>query len=72
MNVVKIPYIGLADFFCFFFRKKSQNLFTLNFDFSRFDLRFLTKFSAFLLLKGRQTPLSISKIVKVTKKVIDY
>ena len=29
-------YIGLADFV--FFRKKSYNLFTLNFLFSRFDL----------------------------------
>ena len=31
-------YIGLADFFLFFFQEKSLNLFTLFFDFSRFDL----------------------------------
>ena len=32
-------YIGLGDFFCLFvFRKKSENLFKLNFNFSRFDL----------------------------------
>ena len=70
MNVVK-THIGLADFSCFvfFFRK---NLFTLNFDFLQFDLWFFFKFSAFLLLKGRQTPLSNSKIVKVTKSVIYF
>ena len=32
-------YIDLAEFFiCFCFRKKSEILFTLSFDFSRFDL----------------------------------
>ena len=30
------------------------------------------KFSAFPFLKGKQTPLSNSKSVKVTKKVIDF
>ena len=31
--------IGLGDFFCLFvFRKKSENLFKFNFNFSRFDL----------------------------------
>ena len=55
----------------FFFRKKFQSLFTLNFDFSRFDL-FHFNFSALLLLKGRRTALSNSKILKVTKNVIDY
>ena len=44
----------------------------LNFDFSRFDLWFLFKFSAFLFLKGGQTPLSNNKSVKVTKNVIDF
>ena len=45
-------------FFQFFF----FNLFKLNFDFSRFDFHQL---SAFPLLKGRQTPLSDRKSVKV-------
>ena len=45
-------YIGLADFF---YRKSSLNFSTLNFDFSRFDVRFFFKFNAFPLLKGRQT-----------------
>ena len=66
-------YLGLADFFaCFFFRKKSYNLFTLNFGFSRFDLWFIFKFSAFPLLKRSQNPLSNSKIVKVKKNVIEF
>ena len=29
----KYSFIGLGDFVCFFFRKKSRNLFRLNFDF---------------------------------------
>ena len=52
-------HIGLDIFF-------QENLFTLNFDFSRFYLYFF-KFSAFPLLKERQTPLSNSKSVKVMK-----
>ena len=47
-------------------------MFSLSFDFSRFDLCFNFKFSAFPLLKGRQNPLSNSKNVKVTKDVIDF
>ena len=31
-------YIGLAAFLSCFFQEKSENLFTLNFDFSRLDL----------------------------------
>ena len=39
---------------------------------SRFDFAFLFKFNSFPLVKGRQTALSNSKIVNVTKNVIDF
>ena len=49
------------------FRKKSLNLFKLKCTFSRFDF---CEFGSFPLLKGRQTPLSNSESVKVTKNGI--
>ena len=54
-------------FFFVFFRK---NLFRIQFNFSRFEFWFIIKFSSLLLLNVRQTPLSNSKSVKVTKNVI--
>ena len=66
MSVFSSGYscIGLGIFFYFFF--------SAHFDFSRFDLWFLFKFSPFPLLKGRQTLLLNSKRVKVTKNVIGF
>ena len=62
--------IGLGYFFLFF-REKS-GLFTLYFDFSGFEFWFHFKFTSIHLLKGKQTPLLSTKIVKVTKNVIDF
>ena len=62
----------LVIFFCdFFLWKKNLKIVTLNFDFKQFDFCFLLKFISFLLFKGKQTPLSNSKSVKITN-VIDF
>ena len=62
-------YIGLADYFLFvFFSGKSLKIFgMLKFAFSWFDFLLLFKFSAFPLLKVRQTSLSNSRSEKVTE-----
>ena len=65
-------YTGLADFFLFFFQEKVSKFVHAKFWFFVVWLVVSFKFSAFPLLKGRQTPLSNSKSVKVTKNVIHF
>ena len=69
MNVVQNFLVGRADFLCFYFQEK---YFSRKY-FSRYDFGFLFKFnSLFPLLKGRQSPISNSESVNVTKNVIDF
>ena len=53
--------------FLFFFQENFLNLFRLKLAFLRFCFYFMFKFSSLLLLKGKQTPLSNSKSLKITK-----
>ena len=63
-------YIG--DIYCFsFFSGKFLTFVRTQIYCLWYDFWFFFKFSSFLLLKGRQTPLSRSKSVSATKNVID-
>ena len=64
-------YIGPDDIFPFFFRKSLKFCLGSNSLFRDLTFNFF-KFSKFPLLKRRQTPLSNSKSLKGTKKVIDF
>ena len=69
MYVVQ-TYVGRDDFFVrLFFQEK---IVAAKIHLLLFEFRFTFKFRSFTLLKGRQTPLSNSKIVKVTINVIGF
>ena len=54
------------------FQEKFKILFSVKFIFRDLNLIFFYKFRQFLLLKGRQIPLSDSKSVELTKNVMDF
>ena len=62
-------YIGLAVFFSGKSLKRCSRSILI---FRGLTCDFFFKFSAFLLLKGRPTPLSSIKSVKITKNVIEF
>ena len=60
------------SFLLHFFPENSSSLLKLKFTYSRIDFWFLSKFSPFPLLRGRQTALSNNNEVKLKKNMIGF